>query len=66
MIFLSFAAVKADRLEDAKIQIKQQITRVYEENRYLLEHHVLSENEKKAYDRGKSGYERCGGGSSTQ
>ena len=33
LIFLSFAAVKAAKLEDAKIQIKQQITRVYEENR---------------------------------
>lgn len=49
VIFLSFAAVKADNLEDAKTQIKQQITRVYEENRYLLKQDVLSENEKKAY-----------------
>ena len=50
VIFLSFAAVKADNLEDAKVQIKQQITRVYEENRYLLNQNILSENEKKAYD----------------
>lgn len=53
VIFLSFAAVKADNLEDAKTQIKQQITRVYEENRYLLEQELLSENEKRAYDRVK-------------
>lgn len=49
LIFLSFAAVKAAKLEDAKIQIKQQITRVYEENRYLLEGNILSENEKREY-----------------
>lgn len=50
MIFLSFAAVKADQLSEAKIQIKQQIARVYEENRYLLDGDLLSGNEKKAYN----------------
>ena len=49
-IFLSFAAVKADQLSEAKIQIKQQIARVYEENRYLLDGDLLSGNEKKAYN----------------
>ena len=49
VIFLSFAAVKADQLSEAKIQIKQQIARVYEENRYLLDGDLLSGNEKKAY-----------------
>ena len=51
VISLSFAAVKAGNLEDAKIQIKQQIARVYEENRYLLNEEILSENERLAYER---------------
>ena len=37
VIFLSFASVKAGNLEDAKTQIKQEIVRLYEENRYLLQ-----------------------------
>ena len=36
VIFLSFAAVKAGNLEDAKTQIKQEITRLYWENRNLM------------------------------
>ena len=50
VIFLSFAAVKAGNLEDAKTQIKQEIARLYEENRYLLEGNVLSDNERKIYN----------------
>ena len=50
VIFLSFAAVKADQFLEAKIQIKQQIARVYEENRFLLDGDLLSANEKKTYD----------------
>lgn len=50
VIFLSFAAVKADNLMDAKMQIKQQIVKLYTENRFLLETDLLSENEKKAFD----------------
>ena len=50
MIFLSFAAVKAGNLEDAKTQIKQEIASLYEENRYLLEGNVLSDNERKIYN----------------
>lgn len=42
--------MKADQLSEAKIQIKQQIARVYEENRYLLDGDLLSGNEKKAYN----------------
>ena len=49
VIFLSFAAVKAGNLEGAKTQIKQEIARLYEENRYLLEGNVLSDNERKIY-----------------
>ncbi len=36
VIFLSFGSVKADNLTEAKIQIKQEIAALYEENRYLL------------------------------
>lgn len=50
VIFLSFAAVKAGNLEGAKTQIKQEIARLYEENRYLLEGNVLSDNERKIYN----------------
>ena len=50
VIFLSFAAVKAGNLKDAKTQIKQEIARLYEENRYLLEGNVLSDNERKIYN----------------
>ena len=50
VIFLSFAAVKAGNLEDATTQIKQEIARLYEENRYLLEGNVLSDNERKIYN----------------
>ena len=50
VIFLSFAAVKAGNLEDAKTQIKQEIADLYEENRYLLEKNILSDNEQKIYN----------------
>ena len=50
VIFLSFATVKAGNLEDAKTQIKQEIASLYEENRYLLEGNVLSDNERKIYN----------------
>ena len=49
VLFLSFAAVKADNLEDAKQQLKAQIASLYEENRFLLDGTLLSENEKKEY-----------------
>ena len=50
VIFLSFASVKAGNSEDAKTQIKQEIVRLYEENRYLLQKDILSDNERKIYD----------------
>lgn len=49
VIFLSFAAVKSDNIDGAKQQIKSQIARIYEENRYLLDGDLLSDNEKKEY-----------------
>ena len=49
VLFLSFASVKADNLEDAKQQLKAQIANLYEENRFLLEGTLLSGNEKEEY-----------------
>lgn len=49
VIFMSFAAVKADNLQDAKEQIKVQIASLYEEYRYLMESGSLSENEIEFY-----------------
>ena len=49
VIFLSFAAVKADNLPDVKEQIKQEIVRLYRRNGYLAESDCLSEEEKKEY-----------------
>ena len=51
VLTLSFAAVKADNPEDAKTQIKQQLSKIYAENRYLLQGDILSEKEKEAYER---------------
>ena len=49
VIFLSFAAVKADNLSDVKEQIKQEIVRLYRRNGYLAESDCLSEEEKREY-----------------
>ena len=49
VLFLSFAAVKADQLSEVKKQINMQIARLYEEHRYLLDGDLLSENEKAMY-----------------
>ena len=50
VIFLSFAAIKADNLQDTKKQVKAQITELYRNNRYLLDGTLLSEQEKKEYE----------------
>ena len=50
VIFLSFAAVKAGNLEDAKTQIKQEIARLYRENSHLMKEDAFSENERELYD----------------
>lgn len=49
VLFLSFAAVKADNLIETKQQLKAQLAYLYEENRFLLEGDLLSENEKAEY-----------------
>ena len=51
VIFLSFAAVKAGNLEDAKTQIKQEITRMYWENRNLMKEDIFGEDERELYYR---------------
>ena len=49
VIFLSFAGIKADNLQDAKFQVKMQIAELYDQNIYLLEGETLSENEKTVF-----------------
>ena len=51
IIFLSFANIKATKYEDMKYKISEVITELYEQNRYLLEGTLLSENEKSYYNR---------------
>ena len=51
VLFLSFASVKADNLPDAKRQINALIAKKYEEHRFLLDGSLLSENEKRAFNR---------------
>ena len=50
VIFISFAAVKADNITDAKKQIKAQIANIYNDNRYILDGDSLSTNEKKTFE----------------
>lgn len=51
VIFLSFANIKATKYEDMKYKISEVIAELYEQNRYLLEGTLLSENEKSYYNR---------------
>ena len=51
IIFLSFANIKATKYENMKYKISEVITELYEQNRYLLEGTLLSENEKSYYNR---------------
>ena len=51
VIFLSFAAVKAGNLEDANTQIKQEIARLYWENRNLMKEDIFGEDERELYYR---------------
>ena len=49
VIFLSFAGIKGNTFEVTQQQICIKISDIYEENRYLLDGDILSENEKKFY-----------------
>ena len=51
VIFLSFASIKADNIEETKRQIKAQIAALYEQNRYLVKGGVLSKNELTQYEK---------------
>lgn len=46
VIFLSFADVKADNIQDAKFQVKMKIEELYRNNRYLLDNEVFDSDEK--------------------
>lgn len=46
VIFLSFADVKADNIQDAKFQVKMKIEELYRNNRYLLDNEVFYSDEK--------------------
>ena len=50
VIFISFAAVKANNYEDAKKEIKTQIAKIYGQYRFLVETDFLSKNEKEQYE----------------
>ena len=49
VIFLSFADVKADNIQDAKAQIKMKIAELFDRRTFLLDKDVLGENEKDVF-----------------
>ena len=49
VIFLSFANIKAAKYVDMEYKITEEIACLYEQNCYLLEGNLLSENEKEYY-----------------
>lgn len=55
VIFLSFANIKAKEYEKMKNKITEVIAQLYEQNRYLLDSGLLSENEKEYYKNIKVG-----------
>lgn len=55
VIFLSFANIKAKEYEKMKYKITEVIAQVYEQNSYLLDSGLLSENEKEYYKNIKAG-----------
>ena len=55
VIFLSFANIKAVEYEKMKYKITEMIAKLYEQNSYLLEGNLLSENEKTYYKNIKPG-----------
>nr|WP_317354831.1 AAA family ATPase [uncultured Agathobacter sp.] len=50
VIFMSFASVKADNINDTKIQIKAQIESVFKKHRYLLTGDTLTSEEKQDFE----------------
>lgn len=49
VIFLSFANIKASEYKNMVYKVTEALVDVYEQNRYLLDGNLLSENEKKYY-----------------
>ena len=50
VIFISFAEIKGNTFETTRQQMLIKISDLYEENRYLLDGDLLSDNEKKFYE----------------
>lgn len=57
VIFLSFANIKAVEYKKMKYKITEVIARLYEQNSYLLDGNLLSENEKTYYKSIRAGIE---------
>ena len=57
VIFLSFANIKAAKYEDMEYKITEVISKLYEENGYLLEGSLLSNNERNYYENIQPGIE---------
>lgn len=55
VLFLSFAKVKASDYESIKYAITKIISDTYEQNRFLLDSEILSENEKRYFEKIKPG-----------
>ncbi len=51
VIFLSFADVKADNIQDARTQVKMKVTELFNENKFLLDSGILVENEAEIFKR---------------
>lgn len=50
VIFLSFANIKAATYKDMQYKVSEVIAELYEQNRYLIEGTILSDNQKKYYN----------------
>ena len=51
VIFLSFADVKADNIQDARTQVKMKVTELFNENKFLLDSGILVEYEAEIFKR---------------
>ena len=51
VIFISFADVKANNIQDAKTQVKMKVAELFDENTFLLDSGILVENEAEAFKR---------------
>lgn len=51
VIFISFADVKANNIQDAKTQVKMKVTELFNENTFLLDSGILVENEAETFKR---------------